>query len=571
MLVARAAMTTSPIQPGTRLGELLTRQQRLRNTRALLRYLGAVVTIVAAYTALFQVIMRTVEGQVHSWITGLYWTLSTMTTLGVGDVVFQSDVGRLFTTAVLMSGILLFLVVLPFAFIRYFYAPWSETRRVPGRLSGHVIIASSENLALPLVAKLQLHDIPYYVIEPDPTRASLMQADGISVAGGEIDDRATYEHLHAAAASLVVANATDTTNTNIALTVREAAPEAPIVALAEDGASVHILRVAGATHVLPLKQRLGEHLANRLNAGHAQTHVIGAFRDLLIAEFPVHHTPFVGKTIREIALRDSMGLNVIGVLDQARFVPADPETPLTEHSVPVVVGSRPQIEKLDEFLIIYDANYSPVIVVGGGKVGCAATHMLQRKGLTVHLIDRQPLGSDWIGAPPDQVFVGDAAERDVVIRAGLAEAPGVLLTTSDDAMNIYLAVHCRQLAPNARIVSRVTHDRNVASIQRAGADIALSHTSLGVETIFATLRGHELVILGEGVELHELAVPPALVGRTLAEAGIAAQTGLNVIAIQEPSRLLTNPAAPTRLQPDSSLLMIGDQSQLRAFSKKWGT
>jgi voltage-gated potassium channel len=571
MLAARAAMTDHPIHPDTRLGQLLSRQQRLRNTRALLRYFAAVLAIVAAYTAVFQLIMRTVEGQVHSWITGLYWTLSTMTTLGVGDIVFESDVGRLFTATVLMSGILLFLVVLPFAFIRYFYAPWSETRRVPGRLSGHVIIANSGNLALPLVAKLQVHNIPYYVIEPDPMRAALLQADGIAVVGGEIDERATYEHLRAAAASLVVANAEDTTNTNITLTVREVAPAVPLVALAEDDASVHILRVAGTTHVLPLKQRLGEHLANRLNAGHAQTHVIGAFRDLLIAEVPVHHTPFVGKTIGEIALHDTMGLNVIGVLEQARFVPAHPDTPLTEHSVPVVVGSRQQIDRLDEFLIIYDANYSPVIVVGGGKVGCAATHMLQRKGLAVHLIDRHELSSDWIGAPPDQVFVGDAAEREVVVRAGLAKAPGVLLTTSDDAMNIYLAVHCRQLAPNARIVSRVTHDRNVASIRRAGADIALSHTSLGVETIFAALHGHELVILGEGVELHELAVPPSLVGRTLAEAGIAVQTGLNVVAIQEPFRLLTNPAAQTRLEPESSLLMIGDQSQIRAFSQKWGT
>jgi voltage-gated potassium channel len=398
-----------------------------------------------------------------------------------------------------------------------------------------------------------------------------MQADGIAVVAGESDDRETYDQLRAPTAGLVVANAADTANTNIALTVREVAPAVPIVAVAEHDASVHILRRAGATHVLPLKRRLGEHLANRLNAGHAQTHVIGAFRDLLIAEFPAHHTPFVGKTIRDIALRDNLGLNMIGVLDQARFVPAHPETRLSEHSVPVVVGTPKQIAALDEFLIIYDANYSPVIVIGGGKVGCAAAQMLRRKGLAVHLIDRQELGPDWIGAPPDQLFVGDAAEHAVVMRAGLADAPGVVLTTSDDAMNIYLAVHCRQLAPNARIVSRVTHDRNMAAIQRAGADIALSHTSLGVETIFAALRGHELVILGEGVELHELSVPASLVGRTLAEVGIAARTGLNVIAIQEASRLITNPPAETKFVPESSLLMIGDESQLRAFLAHWGT
>jgi hypothetical protein len=109
---------------------------------------GAVV----AYAVLVQVIVRTCEHQrPHSWITAVYWAVSTMTTLGLGDVVFESDAGRLFTSVVLVSGILLFLVVLPFAFIRYFYAPWSETLSVPARLAGHVIIASP--IGLPRVSK----------------------------------------------------------------------------------------------------------------------------------------------------------------------------------------------------------------------------------------------------------------------------------------------------------------------------------------------------------------------------------------------------------------------------------
>ena len=49
-------------------------------------------------------------------------------------------------------------------------------------------------------------------------------------------------------------------------------------------------------------------------------------------------------------------------------------------------------------------------------------------------------------------------------------------------MNIYLAVYCRRLKPDLRIVSRITHERNVEAIHRAGADFVLSYTSLGAET-----------------------------------------------------------------------------------------
>lgn len=50
-----------------------------------------------------------------------------MSTLGFGDITFTSDVGRLFTVLVLVSGIILLLIVLPFAFIRRFL---EEPRRL---------------------------------------------------------------------------------------------------------------------------------------------------------------------------------------------------------------------------------------------------------------------------------------------------------------------------------------------------------------------------------------------------------------------------------------------------------
>ena len=65
----------------------------------------------------------------------------------------------------------------------------------------------------------------------------------------------------------------------------------------------------------------------------------------------------------------------------------------------------------------------------------------------------------------------------------------MLLTTNDDAMNIYLAVFCRKLNPDLRIVSRITHERNVEAIHRAGADFVLSYTSLGVESIMSLVNG----------------------------------------------------------------------------------
>jgi Trk K+ transport system NAD-binding subunit len=548
-----------------------------RNVSSLVKYVAFVVAVIGVFTVLFHVLMLSVEGQEHSWITGFYWTLTVMTTLGFGDITFHTDVGRIFSIVVLLSGVVLLLIVLPFAFIRLFYAPWMEARirqraprAAPADVTGHVVICAWDAIAPGLVARLRLHGIPYFVVEPDPVVASRMDADGISVVTGEIDASDTYARLQVQRARLVLANREDTTNTNIVLTVREVAPDVPIVAIVENDDSLDVLALAGATHVLPLKRRLGEMLANRINVGHARAHVVGELHGLQVAEFSVHATGFGGKYLRDLSLREGLGINFVGVWERGRLQPVGSDTLLSDASVPVVVGTPEQIRALDELLVIYDTNYHAALVIGGGKVGRAAVATVRGRDFPVTLVERS---SDVCGrarALATRVVEGDAADREVLDEAGIAEAPSVLLTTNDDAMNIYLAVYCRRLNRELRIVSRITHERNIEAIHRAGADFVLSYAWLGVEQVFALIRGSTPMLLGEHVELFVEPLPQALDGRTLAESNIGDATGLNVIAIERNGRIDTNPSAATRLERGASLIVVGSGVQLERFRRRFG-
>src|SRR5690606_29455430 len=102
----------------------------------LLRFLLLLAALVTTYSIIFHLIMN-YEGQSHSWITGFYWTLTVMSTLGFGDITFQSDVGRLFSSVVLLSGVIFLLILLPFTFIEFFYEPWMRLQaeqRAPTKL-----------------------------------------------------------------------------------------------------------------------------------------------------------------------------------------------------------------------------------------------------------------------------------------------------------------------------------------------------------------------------------------------------------------------------------------------------
>ncbi|MEZ5226361.1 MAG: potassium channel family protein [Acidimicrobiales bacterium] len=100
---------------------------RRRDLRMVLILLSIFVALVVTFTVVFHELMAR-EGQRHSWATGFYWTLVTMTTLGFGDITFTSDLGRVFSVVVLLTGTAFLLILLPFAFIQFVFVPWMNRR-----------------------------------------------------------------------------------------------------------------------------------------------------------------------------------------------------------------------------------------------------------------------------------------------------------------------------------------------------------------------------------------------------------------------------------------------------------
>lgn len=555
----------------SQLAEVLEDAEVKTNLGALLRFVALLAATIAVFSALFHVIMET-EGRHYSWITGFYWTLTTMSTLGFGDITFESDLGRAFSIVVLLYGIVMLLIVAPFAFIRWFYAPWLEAqirhrapRKLPKEVRDHVIICGYDVIAQGLVDRLDELGIDYVILEPDVTEAASRHVDGLKVVAGRRDLRETYVHVRADRARLVVANLSDTENTAIAITVRQLAPDVPIIAFAENVDSVDVLELGGASRVIPLKQRLGEQLATRVTAGTQTAHRIGRFEDLVIAEIPIHGTALVGRTIRDTNLRKLNGLNVVGVWERGRLEPAGPDTVLHEHSVPVVVGTDEQVTDLDALFVIYQETETPVLVIGGGTVGRAVCEALRQRGARVTILDSDPSLRDELSKIADRVVIGDAANLQTVQAAGIEEAPSVVLTTNSDETNIFLSVYCRGLSSGGHIVSRISHDWNLEAIHRAGADFALSRASLAVQTLISIILGRELVVVGEGTELFVEPIPPKLAGRPLTESEIGSATGLNVIGIRAHGGLVANPGGTTVLPEGGELVMIGTGEQRQRF------
>ncbi|MEO1021969.1 MAG: NAD-binding protein [Bacteroidota bacterium] len=537
-----------------------------KNIASLMQFVAVIFVMILVYGLLFHVIMEW-EGQKHSWMTGFYWTLVTMSTLGFGDITFASDIGRAFSMIVLFSGVLVLLIMLPFTFIEFFYSPWMEAqsrarapRELPPDTRDHIIITSFDAITKALIEKLKQYNKSYVLLVQDIQTALDLYDEGYRVMVGEADDPETYKKLQIHQAVMLVATGSDMFNTNVAHTVREFNKELKIVTTANFHDSVDILKLAGANHVLHMGNLLGRALSRRTLGQDARVHTIGRMGDLVIAEATAHDTPLVGKTLRETQLREKLGINIVGVWERGKFKGSHPDTVINDHSVLMMAGSVDRLRNYDDLFGIYGISDEPVIIIGGGRVGRAAAYHLKRRNMRFKIIDKN---SERIKS--DNFILGDANDLNTLKKAGIDTAHTVIITTNEDDINVYLTIYCRHLRPDIHIVSRSSVERNVNSLHRAGADFVMSYASMGANAMYNIYEENDIIMIAEGLNVFSLKTPSKIAGKTLIEADIRHETGCNLIAYTSDGEQIINPNPNEPIPEHSDLILIGETEAEQKF------
>ena len=525
------------------------------------------------YSTLFHAFMER-EGREYSWFTGVYWALTVMSTLGFGDITFTSTAGRMFSMVVLLSGTVFILILLPFTVIQFIYLPWIETQsafRTPRKLSsdvkGHVLLTHYDPVSSSLITKLDQHHYDHVLLVADASEASRLADLGMNVVTGYLDAAATYRNVNVASAAMVVMTGSDVTNANLSFVVRQVSSTVSLVGTATEPASVDILEFAGVDKVLQLNEMMGTSLAKHARMSAAPASVIGEFDELAIAEVNLAGTTLVGKTLQEIGLRRNLGLSIAGVWERGRFEAALPSSTMDRETILVLAGSRLQIEEFNRLYRSHSTADSPIVVLGGGRVGRATAKALREIGVRSNIVEKAGEHSKEAG----NFIRGDASELEVLEKAGIRDAPSVVITTHDDDVNLYLTMYCRSLCPEIHIVSRSVLERNAKKMHEAGADFVLSYASMGANAILSSLERTATVLVDEGLEVFKVKVPPSLVGKSISGSSIRRQSGCTVIAVSDDNGLKTNPEPSAPFPPGGEMVLIGSVESERAFLERFGT
>jgi len=166
-----------------------------------------------------------------------------------------------------------------------------------------------------------------------------------------------------------------------------------------------------------------------------------------------------------------------------------------------------------------------VIICGYGRVGKLVGEMLGRHDMGWVAVEKDPRLVEAARRSGDAIYFGDASRSEFLLRAGLGDAPALVVTMDDPDGAEAIVATARQLRADLTIVARARDARHAHRLYELGATDAVP------ETVEASLQLSEALLVEIGVpmglviaSIHErrdefrkaLNRPEALGGRTRA-------------------------------------------------------
>lgn len=218
-----------------------------------------------------------------------------------------------------------------------------------------------------------------------------------------------------------------------------------------------------------------------------------------------------------------------------------------------------------------------VIVAGLGRVGRQAAHELAQARRAFVVVDPGAAAARHAEERGYLLLAGDATDDGVLERAGVRRASGVIVTTSNDATNMYIVLSARVLNPDLYIVSRAVDEASVVKLSRAGANRAISPYAIGGHRLAHLILKPTVVDFFEtalrtgsdalNIEDLEVSADSPAAGQALDALNIRRVTGATILAVLREGSPLVSPSGDLVLSKGDQLLAIGTGEQLARLER----
>ena len=321
--------------------------------RQSLKFLTYFATVITIGTAGFYFI----GGEEWSLIDSFYMTIITMTTVGFGEVHPLDDMGRLWTSFVIIFGVSGFLYMIAefgAELLEFSIYKKNKMKRKIRKMKNHYIICGYGRMGAVIAKELYVKEYPLVIVEMDEHKIDEITRLGYQSILGDATIETTLEEagIHQAAGIVVCLN-NDPDNLFVTLTARSINHEAFLVSRCAQISNTPKLKQAGANKVVNPYTAGGHRMAELLISPELEDTVSLSLEqgvvDLAIDEINLKTIRKLhGLKINDSRIHEKFNLIIVGLIngDGSYKINPDPSTILNENHTLMLMGEK---EKLDLF------------------------------------------------------------------------------------------------------------------------------------------------------------------------------------------------------------------------------
>jgi len=217
-----------------------------------------------------------------------------------------------------------------------------------------------------------------------------------------------------------------------------------------------------------------------------------------------------------------------------------------------------------------DALRDHYVVCAFGRVGRAAVEELTAQGADVVVVEVDPSLEDEMIEAGVLYILDDPMREDVLERAGIERARGLLCAVDSDASNVYITLLARARNPDLFIIGRASSPESVEALGRAGSNRVVSPYRLSGTRMAALafqpamLEFVDMVSVAPDLRIEELVIGErsTLAGASVRDAA-SPYDGVMIMAVRSrEGALLVPPRADTELSVGDLLIVVGPMNAL---------
>ena len=219
------------------------------------------------------------------------------------------------------------------------------------------------------------------------------------------------------------------------------------------------------------------------------------------------------------------------------------------------------------------------LVVGYGRNGKQACKQLSEDGKDFIVLDIDSKVEDELIHDKVKYIICDANDDEILINGGIARASSIIICTPNDAVNVFITLTARKLAPSIEIISRASKESTEPKLYQAGANYVVMPDIIGgnymgqLVTRPTVVRFLELL---NGAGEHGFILEECLhedlkrqyQNKSIAELGIRQKSGATIVGIKDNQLgLIPSPSSSTVLGKNDCILILGSKQCIQKFSE----